>query len=330
MSSSQLFDTACLFVWRVLLSNVGWMSEHWKMDFLLQFERRNQMISKLSSDPSSLLRPEQSEHFRSPIATTLGSILSVFRGFDFPTVLTELIRTDLDPNPKKFSHWVNPAFFLNHTFIAPKHTLSLFPMDLLFERYLRTDPDAFLREWPDPTLCTSSKFLHNPFVGLYSLLLRYPNLHLDLRAFDQIVAMFFFETDHPATQALIHQLFCYLPPPRLTHTLLSSPSIVKVNYSLWLAFLKIFCEYCVFCAPFGACSSLAEVFKMLSPYDLNLDQGELVSLSVAGETVVSLHLLSIPAHFDSPLISDLPSLAAAQRGNLQHLPQVSLHRKMEG
>ncbi|KAK2947589.1 hypothetical protein BLNAU_17494 [Blattamonas nauphoetae] len=266
---------------------------------------------------------EQSEHYRSPFATTLGSILSVFRGFDFPTVLTELIRTDLDPNPKKFSHWVNPAFFLNHTSIAPKHRPSFFPMDLMFERYLRTDPDAFLREWPDPTLCTSSKFLHNPFVGLHSLLLRCPNLHLDLRAFDQIVSMFFFETDHPAAQALIHQLFCYLPPPHLTHTLLSSPSIVTVNHSLWLAFLNVFCEYCVFSAPFGACSSLAEVFKLLSPFDLSPNQEELESLSVAGETVVSLHWLSIPAHFDSPLICHLPSLAAAQRVSLQHLSSLS-------
>ncbi|KAK2956363.1 hypothetical protein BLNAU_8730 [Blattamonas nauphoetae] len=72
-------------------------------------------------------------------------------------------------------------------------------------------------------------------------------------------------------------------------------------------------------APFGACSSLARIFKMLSPLEWNGNQVELDLLSRTGEIVVFLHWLSIPGHFDSPLLCHLPSLAGAQRGVLQTL-----------
>ncbi|KAK2955390.1 hypothetical protein BLNAU_9618 [Blattamonas nauphoetae] len=58
---------------------------------------------------------------------------------------------------------------------------------------------------------------------------------------------------------------------------------------------------------------------MLAPLDSNPNKVELSWLSEVGNVVESLHWLSFPSHFDSPLLCLLPSLAGAQRGVLQPL-----------
>ncbi|KAK2948013.1 hypothetical protein BLNAU_17049 [Blattamonas nauphoetae] len=321
LSDVLLFDEACYFMERIITSDVVSMSFRWKLDYLLSFEKRHQMMSRLSSDPSPSSIQVRSKHYLSPLAITFGSLLSIFRGCDYPSALKELITVDFDSSPHNMSDQLNPAFFLNHTSHTPKRRLSFFPMDLMFERYLRNDPESLLRGWVDVSDCTPRKFLLAPFVGLHSLLLRCPKLNLHETALRHLMSMFIVNASgQDTTQANILNLFNCYPPPRLLDTLLSHPPLLGTSFIIRMFLLTSFVSFGVFTAPFGACSSLAQVFKILTPFNQNPTQYELSWLSgVVGEGVVSLHWLSIPAHFDSPLLCHLPSLAGAQRGVLQTL-----------
>ncbi|KAK2946275.1 hypothetical protein BLNAU_18796 [Blattamonas nauphoetae] len=309
LTDTHLFDVACSFLGHLITRNVALMPQSWQLDFLLQFERRHQMMLRLSSDPSPSSGQKRSQHPRIQLATSLGSLLSLICGCDFPSALTEQITTDLSSSPHPFSLQVNQAYFLNHTSIAPNHRHSFIPMDLMFERYLRSDPDAFLRSWPDISSCSSRKFLLLPLVGLYSLLLRCPKLNLTPIALHHFLRVIF-ETGLDAIRLHVYALI---------DTLLSPPHLVRDTSDMWVRFLAFFDYFGGLTAPFGACSSLAKVFKMLSPFGSHPKQIEMSSLRNVGDLIVSLHWLTIPAHFDSPLLCHLPSLAAARRGVLQTL-----------
>ncbi|KAK2963423.1 hypothetical protein BLNAU_1464 [Blattamonas nauphoetae] len=309
MSNTLFFDIACRFVNRVVMSDAASMSFGWKMDFLLSFEKKYQMLSRLTSDPSPSSHQTRSTLFLSPHAISLGSFLSVFCGCDFPSALTELITIDLESSPHEFSYGVNPVFYLNHTSIAPKHRHSFFPMDLMFERFFRSDPAAFFRGWPEPYDCAQRRFLFTPFVGLHALLHRSPKLNLDQQGLWQLIRMLFVNPPQNVTRADIQDLFHYFPPPRLFHTLLSSPHFFRATIDDWICFLSSVGAFGEYTCPFGACSSLAKVFKMLAPLERIDYQTELDML--------------IPPHFDSPFLCHLPSLAGAQRGVLQILSTLS-------
>ncbi|KAK2955705.1 hypothetical protein BLNAU_9395 [Blattamonas nauphoetae] len=319
LSDPHLFDIACAFVLIITISDAISMSQQWKLDFLHSFEKRHQMMSRLSCDPSPSSEQVRSRHFLSPLAITLGSLLSFYCGCDFPSALTEHVTIDSSFNPHKYLFSVVPPHLLSHTSIAPKHRRSFFPMDLMFERVLRDDPDAFFRDMTDISDFTPQKFLITPHYGLHSLLLRCPELNLDELSLHHFVNMLDVDSYPYSTQEDILNLFRHVPPPRLLDTLLSSPHLVRTDFEIWAGFQAIFCAFGEYTSPFGACSSLTTVFKLLFPFDQNSEQIEETMLRKVGEIVVSLHWLSIPSHFDSPLLCHLPSLAGAQRGVLQTL-----------
>ncbi|KAK2957741.1 hypothetical protein BLNAU_7175 [Blattamonas nauphoetae] len=304
LSNKTHFLDACCFVWMIYYEPGVSMSFQWKLDFLLQFEKRHKMMLRVSR----LSRIDLNY-----LTVHLGSVLSVFRGCDFPSALTELIAADSDPIKLQLSRTVNPAVFLCHTSIAPNHRHSFFQMDLVFERFLRDDPDAFFTKYADPILCTSRKFLFTPYVGLHSLLLRSPVLNLDKPGPLPLLTMLYVETDPGASRLDIIDLFAVFPPPRLVDIVFSSPKVVQPTSDIWLCFLIFARDFATFAAPFGACSSLAKLFKMLAPFDLNPKQDVLDVLWVVGEIVVSLHWLNFPAHFDPPhLPSSFSELCSAR------------------
>ncbi|KAK2960017.1 hypothetical protein BLNAU_4900 [Blattamonas nauphoetae] len=325
LANTHLFDQVCRLVKAILNTKIDSMSFGEKLDFLLSFEKRHRIVSRLSSNPKVRVRHERTAPDRRPLATSFGSLLSVFRGCDFPSALTEFITNDNNTIPPQSSKQVNPVFFLNHTSIDTKHRHSFFPMDLMFERYFRSDPDAFLRAWPDLSVITSGRFLFTFPIGLHSLLLRCPKFNLDQHALHQLISLFFIKlSDQDTTRTDILDLFRAFPPPRLIDSLLSLPHLVRATSDTWGHFLNLFRSFGASTCPFGSCSSLATVFKMLTPFASNPKPDELDLLSKVGETVVSLHWLSVPAHFDSPLICHLPSLSGRQRDILRHLSSPSV------
>ncbi|KAK2955707.1 hypothetical protein BLNAU_9397 [Blattamonas nauphoetae] len=211
---------------------------------------------------------------------------------------------------KLWMRWLNTGRAGAHSF---------FPMDLIFELYLRSDPNAFFTFQLDVTDCSPRKFLSTPYVGLHSLLLRSPNLNLNQQELPQLIHMFFPVPGQDTNVNHLLNLFRVFPPPRLIDTLLASPNLIRPHIDIWTDFLAVFCDFSTSSSPFGVCSSLATVFKMLSPFDSRQNHVALDRINIAGDIVVSLHWLSIPAHFDSPLLCHLPSLAGAQRGVLQTL-----------
>ncbi|KAK2961643.1 hypothetical protein BLNAU_3441 [Blattamonas nauphoetae] len=317
LTDPHLFDQTFLLIGNVITSDLVSMQQQWKVDFLLSFEKMHRMMSRLSSNPKVLLRHERSARDLRPLATDLGSLLSVFRGRDFPSALNDLITTDWDTIPHTLSFRVNPVFFLCHTSVASKHRISFCPMDLMFERYFRSDPDAFLRDWPDLSLVTSKQFLFTPSVGLHSILLRRPKFNLDQHALQQLVDLLCLEKNMDAARVDILDLFCVFPPPRHFDSLLSHLHLIRASHDVWVRFLNLFSAYGASVAPFGACSSLATIFQLLTPFDSNPTPFKRYFLRKVGHVVVSLHWLSIPAHFDSPLICHLPSLSGRQRDILQ-------------
>ncbi|KAK2943959.1 hypothetical protein BLNAU_21105 [Blattamonas nauphoetae] len=317
MRDIRLFFRACQFVGSAIFNEAMSMSLRWQLDFVHQFEKKNQILLRVSRDPRLFVKQNPSRLYMTPLATMLGSYLSILRGCDYPSALTELIATDLDTSQLRLSLLVNPALFLNHTSIAPKHRHSFFPMDLMFERYLRSDPDVFLKAWSDVSECTPRKFLFTPYVGLHQLLLRCPTLNLDQESLENLVYMLFIKMSRQeSTQKDVYNLFSLYPPPRLIDTPLTSPRLVRDNRITWIEFLNLLAGFGVYTAPFGACSSLAKVFKMLSPFDLNENTIELKLLWMVGDVVVSLHWLSIPDSMSLPLSPVGRSILEFITGNL--------------
>ncbi|KAK2954021.1 hypothetical protein BLNAU_10984 [Blattamonas nauphoetae] len=320
MSNVTLFYMACRFIGGLLCNDAISMSFQWQMDFLHQFEKTNRMLSRISTAPRLFSKNDKSGLYSVPLAIILGSFLSIFRGCDFPSTLTYHITTDQDSSQYFIRRNLNPAYFLNHTSIVPSHRHTFFPMDLMFERVLRYCPVAFLKRLPEVSECTSRKFLQTPYVGLHSLLLRRPALNFNEEELRNLVSILFVELfPQDTTSANIHNLFSHFPPPRLIEILLSSPHLVKTSNFICVGVFNFFNNFSESSAPFGACASLAKVFQMLAPLEWYDDHVDPKLLWMVGNKVVSLHWLSIPAHFDSPLLCHLPSLAGAQRGTLQTL-----------
>ncbi|KAK2946277.1 hypothetical protein BLNAU_18798 [Blattamonas nauphoetae] len=318
LSSTKLFDQACSFFGILFLNTTDLFPFRWQMDFLHQFEKKNRMMSRITGDPSPFSTRKKSQHFQSPLIIVLGSFLSVFRGCDFTYSLAGLL-ADRDSGFHPFSPQMNPAFFLKYPIIVTDYNHSLFPMDLMFERHFRSNPDMFFVASPDDSECSSGKAPLTSCIRLHSLLLRCPKLNLEHEALCNLIDMLLFVDNQVTTHAEMFDLFGFFPPPRLLDTLLSSPNLDRAVHRVWASCLFCIDSYCEIVAPFGACSSLAKVFKMLAPFDSTPEQEELDLLSEVGKKVVSLHWLSIPAHFDSPLLCHLPSLSDSQRGVLQTL-----------
>ncbi|KAK2945235.1 hypothetical protein BLNAU_19811 [Blattamonas nauphoetae] len=316
----NLFDEACRFVYTLVLTPNTSMTGQWKSDFILQFETKHRVLDRLADKSGAWPAEYKSNLHLTREHIIIAEVMSLFHGYTFPSVLTELITIDLVTSPHLFSPAPNPALFLNYTSISPKHRQSFFPMDLIFERYLRHNPSAFFQNLQPPqTAFSASKFICTPLVGLHSLLVRCVPFRLDDRTLLTESRALMNLSDQQVMFSEFNRLFSLFPPPRLLDHLLSSPHLLRANQVIWNAFLYLIWYLCGRVAPFGACSSLARVFKAFAPFDSNPDEHELDRLRSAGGVVVFLHWFSIPAHFDSPLLCHLPSLAGAQRGVLQRL-----------
>ncbi|KAK2951248.1 hypothetical protein BLNAU_13864 [Blattamonas nauphoetae] len=320
MTDTQLFDEACQFVIVLISSNNASITEQWKSDFILQFEKKNRMLDRLAGRQGPWTNERKSTLTRTTTHIYIAEMMSVFHGFAFPSELAELITIDLNSSPHRYERFINPAVFLNHTSIAPKHRHFFFPMDLMFERYVRDNPIAFFQNpQPHRTLFRERWFLHSPMVGLHSLFVRSIPLSLTQTTLSFLLTYVVGFEDRHVLFNEFHDLYSAFPPPRLLDRLLSSSRLVKADIFIWSRYLVHVWSLCESVAPFGECSSLAKVFKMLAPFDSNLDEHEKNMFSKVGTVVVFLHWLNIPAHFDSPLICHLHSLAGAQRGVLQTL-----------
>ncbi|KAK2959008.1 hypothetical protein BLNAU_6024 [Blattamonas nauphoetae] len=309
LGDAQLLERATLFVWGVFSSATVSMSFQWKLDFILRFEKRNQMMSRLSSAPNLT-------------SIILSSFMSLLHGYTFPSTMTDRIITDVHASPHRFQKGLGTSFFLSHTSIAPKHRRSFFPMDLAFERCLRDSPESFLDERPQMTVCRKRTFLNTPLVAFHSLLVRSIPLRFDPRKFSIFLDMFVNQVGHDTKRSEIYSLFGSFPPPHLLDTLLSSSHLARTSDGVWTGFFQFFDDFGGTTAPFGAVSSLTKLFKMLTPLDSSSSQYDLDLLGRVGELVVLHHWFTFPPGFDSPLICHLPSLARAQRGLVQTL---SLH-----
>ncbi|KAK2955152.1 hypothetical protein BLNAU_9881 [Blattamonas nauphoetae] len=319
LTGRAIFDEACLFVIALFSSAKASMTWQWKSNFIIQFENSHHVLDRLAGKPGPWSDKLKSQLSLTPEHIFIAGMLCIFHGASFQSELTVLITIDLDSSPLRFERYINTAHFLNHTSIPLKHRHSFFPMDLMFERCLREEPALFIIEQPDLTICSVRKFLNTPLVGLHSLLVRSMPLTFNARTLHELLSLFVDFSRQQISLKNVHRLYSSFPPPRLLDTLLSAPHIIRTSKPIWielLHFVRILCENV---APFGACLSLANVFRMLNPFDSTPREAELDLLSRVGSVVVSLHWLSIPAHFDSPLLCHLPSLAGAQRGVLQTL-----------
>ncbi|KAK2955949.1 hypothetical protein BLNAU_9109 [Blattamonas nauphoetae] len=319
LTDRSFFDQAVSFINQVLCHRSPSMTGQWKSDFILLFEKKHRVMDRLADKPGPWSNQRKSDLSHTLTHITFAEVLSLIHGYDFPSELTELITIDLERSPHWFDRFISPALFLSHTSIAPKHRHSFFPMDLMFERYLRDNPDYFFFKQSDLTICSVRKFLHSPLVGLHSLLVRCFTLHFDELIISRFVNMFIDVMFQRVPFDEFHILYSTFPPPRLLDLLISSSHLVKAEKPLWRGFLFIIWSLCGSVAPFGACSSLAKVFTMLAPFDSNPNEQELSLLRTVGIVVVSLHWLSIPPRFNSPLLYHLPSLAGVQRDVLQTL-----------
>ncbi|KAK2955906.1 hypothetical protein BLNAU_9066 [Blattamonas nauphoetae] len=141
-------------------------------DACFHFEKNHRVMDRLAGQPGPWSNEIQSKLTFTISHIFFAEMLSIFHGYCFPSELTESIVIDLNHVPGKLAFQIHPMFHLNYTSIAPKHRLSFFPMDLIFERCLRENPDVFFGGHPDLTICSVRKFIYTPVIGLHSLLVR--------------------------------------------------------------------------------------------------------------------------------------------------------------
>ncbi|KAK2948612.1 hypothetical protein BLNAU_16431 [Blattamonas nauphoetae] len=121
MTDTPFFDEACRFVLFVFSSGDVSMTEQWKSDFLLQFEKKHHILDRLAAKPGPWSNAMQSTLTLTRSHIFIAAALSLLHGYNFPSALTALITIDLNSSPHLFDKRLNPTFFLNHTSIAPKH-----------------------------------------------------------------------------------------------------------------------------------------------------------------------------------------------------------------
>ncbi|KAK2945178.1 hypothetical protein BLNAU_19917 [Blattamonas nauphoetae] len=266
----------------------------------LAFERHHQAVSRISSEFTDYVLTRISDDSILVLVSYSLLMALVFKS-EFPATLTSFLAAhpEIDVHSLPLS-LVNQLTVLCHTSLN-RHKPHQPPLDLIFERLLRTSPVDLivLRSVPDFDL--PPVVMNNSLCGFHALCRR--GVHIDLfesafvqsgRHLPTTFLMFF-------TPLISHTflLFHYYPPPLVVRFLLPILSS-ELHVDLMVDSLKeLMTSLLIVTAPFGDCHSLKELFRSVRHKNNNDDHTSTDDDDPTG--FESLEWLSIPTGFGSAL-----------------------------
>ncbi|KAK2954431.1 hypothetical protein BLNAU_10599 [Blattamonas nauphoetae] len=283
----------------------------WLSAFLLRFEHAHQHVAYAVSSLRTMQKQGFVRYDPFDIDLVYLQFLSCQHGVQFPpTYTTHLVNhPELHVQPVA----IHPFMSSHHTSLHPKYRKKVYPMDLFFERQLRSKPNQLFNYKLADFIKLSKRHLCSPLVALHSLFLR--GQHFSFSRPDRvslwlmIVIMHqgIFSSDVDAFETLCR----FFPPPRLIGLFVSDESTLVRREGMWEVQLEHLRRLFLCTVPFGDCVSLASFFGMLSPVDSS--EKEVLRLNQTRDALIDLHWASIPTGFDSPLLARLPALLSCQR-----------------
>ncbi|KAK2946032.1 hypothetical protein BLNAU_19043 [Blattamonas nauphoetae] len=226
----------------------------------LSFERQQQAVYRINAffHDSRL----EDTTYSSPSLLSYCLLISLRFNRDFPHILT----TFLTKHPEIDHHTLlrdeNLFFLLCHTSLNPSKPHQP-PLDLIFERILRTDPLEFLLPYNDLNIVLPPFLLNTGLGGFHALCRR--GLHHRLMDSDLVKigqhlnnSFMLFSTHFFSA---IHQLFLYFPPPLVVRFFL--PALLsKLAPPYYTGPLKvILIPLLLITTPFGDCNSVKELYR---------------------------------------------------------------------
>ncbi|KAK2941181.1 hypothetical protein BLNAU_23895 [Blattamonas nauphoetae] len=244
---------------------------------ILSFERRHLASSRLNLEFEDYIQANLDVNFVG-ILLSYSLMMALLIQSGFPSCETIYIETHPEMDICKVLPIQHNFVLLCHTSLN-QHKPHQPPLDLLFERTLRTDPLAFFLPFVDPQIDIAHSLLNTSLCGFHALCRR--GVHLDLmdteyvqtgkhviNSYWQFISPFISDT---------FLLFLHFPPP--THPLL------------------------LFTAPFGDCRSLKELFRSVR-HGNNVDHDNSTELRVTTRCQ-NLEWLNIPTGFGSALVHSI-------------------------
>ncbi|KAK2948504.1 hypothetical protein BLNAU_16573 [Blattamonas nauphoetae] len=252
-------------------------------DIILSFEQCQHAVKRIVH----LFQYENIQQYSSPhyLKSLLSYcvLISLQLNRDFPPVLTPFIieRPKLDPN--HLTHLEQQFLFLCHSSLNP-HKPHQPPIDLIFERTLRTRPLEFFIPSSHPDYDFPPTLLNTSLCGFHALCRR--GVHLNLM-----------ETDFMRRETF--NLFLFFPPPLVVRFFLPFLSLNE-DYSYFFdPWNEMMSSLLLTTAPFGDLHSVRELYRSVGQSSCHCEDTS--TESCVTSDCESIEWLNIPTGFGSAL-----------------------------
>ncbi|KAK2954938.1 hypothetical protein BLNAU_10078 [Blattamonas nauphoetae] len=309
LSDPLLFDLSIMFLNIIYVNDyICSLDERTTLNIILQFERRNNALARLSrrtdvKQAGSSTPPFTLHHL------LFAFILSVHYNIAFPCNLLEAIVHDTMAEKVDVSqiHKI-PSFFVHHCSVDPRCDPHFRFLDLFFEQTLRTDPSQLVIHLLDSVLDNSPTLLYTPLFGLHSFFMRSQHLRLSSIASARLAKVIMVGMQPKRNFSFeMMILITQFPPPLLLRFFMSCQPLQLVEKHEQRFVMHTIWKLMQFTNPFGDCISLVDVFKMLLHTD-PVDKENERMCWIAQSEAIWMTWFQIPSSFDSPLIAHVRSL----------------------
>ncbi|KAK2960726.1 hypothetical protein BLNAU_4381 [Blattamonas nauphoetae] len=270
---------------------------------ILSFERHQHAVSRIVPMFPEFVRSEPISHS----STTLISyclLVSLQSNCDFPPTLTNFLKTHPEIDVNALLPFQNNLVFLCHSALSG-YQQDRPPLDLIFERVLRTNPLDFFLHPSQPDVDLPPSILNTALCGFHALCHR--RAHLNLMESEAVWSVQPLLNSHWLfnTPLITHTfpLFLCFPPPlvvRFFLPALSSKTDRVYLVSLLPALKLMMSTLLIVTAPFGDSHSLKELFR--SSQQQSTDDVDRSHELMIVSRCMSLEMLNIPTGFESALV----------------------------
>ncbi|KAK2958390.1 hypothetical protein BLNAU_6660 [Blattamonas nauphoetae] len=271
---------------------------------ILSFERHQQVSSRLDLEFEDFVQENLGDEFVGMLLS-YSLLMTLLVQSDFPSSETTFLTTHPEMDVRFLLPIQHNFVLLCHTSLN-QHKPKQPPLDLLFERTLRTNPLAFFLPFIDPRIDMAHSLLNTSLCGFHALCRR--RVHLDLMDTEYVqTGKHLINSHRMFTSPFISDtflLFLHFPPPLVVRFFLPFLWLDSSHDFLVDPLRLIMLTLLLFTAPFGDCHSLKELFQSVRHRN-NVDHDSSTDVSVTTRCQ-KLEWLNIPTGFGSALAHSNP------------------------